>query len=170
MAEHLKQTIADLQDELAKQLAEADVTKQLINRLSARAGLPEPYPDAGEGEGVSVSIQPDTFYGQKLHSAIRTYLQMRKQMKRGPAAVNEIFEALVQGGIQFDTKNDANSKRAIRITLTKNSSVFHKLPNGSYGLLEWYPDVKKTKKSNDNGADDSGTEIEEDDDEIEEIE
>ena len=31
------------------------------------------------------------------------------------------------------------------VSLTKNSQTFHKLPNGKYGLREWYPAVKDKK-------------------------
>jgi hypothetical protein len=28
----------------------------------------------------------------------------------------------------------------------KNSLIFHRLPNGYYGLVKWYPELKKQKK------------------------
>jgi hypothetical protein len=35
----------------------------------------------------------------------------------------------------------------MRISLAKNSSLFHKLPTGKFGLLEWYPNAKPLKAS-----------------------
>ena len=94
---------------------------------------------------MACAARPDAYYGQPLHTAIRTYLELREHI--GPATVKEIHSAMVDGGYQFETASDVNAQRSIRITLTKNSSVFHKLPNGAYGLLSWYPNAKKPKKS-----------------------
>lgn len=157
MSDHLKQTIADLENRLAKQLAEVAKTRETINRVSEVAGLPAPYPEVNEPEKVGGSIRADTFYGQPLHTAMRTYLEMRGK-QRGAAVVKEIFEALKSGGFQFEQKDEDNSQRVMRITLTKNSLVFHKLPNGSYGLASWYPSVKANKisKKADAVTDDAG--------------
>ena len=146
MSEHLKQTIADLEAQLAQKLAEVAKTRDTINRVSELAGLPIPYPQVAEPERASGPMRPDQFYGQQLHRAMRSFLEKRQH--QGPATVNEIHSALVAGGYQFEVANDENAKRIIRITLTKNSGVFHKLPNGSYGLLGWYPNVKKSSKKN----------------------
>jgi hypothetical protein len=143
MSDHLRLAIADLELKLAEQLKTVAKTKAGINQLAELAGIPAPYADIEE-VSAGAAIRPDQFYGQALHTAMRNYLEWRGKA-RGPATVNEIFEVLKAGGYQFETKNDDNSKRIIRITLTKNSIVFHKLPNGSYGLLAWYPNAKPKK-------------------------
>lgn len=165
MAEHLQKAIAELEAKLAEQLKAAAKTKSGINQLAELAGMTPPYPETEEPTSGG-AIRPDQFYGKPLHTAMRLYLELRGP-QRGPATVNEIFEVLRQGGYQFDTKNDDNSKRVIRITLTKNSLVFHKLPNGSYGLLVWYPNVKASKarpskagEGGDEGADEDESEAE----------
>ena len=33
----------------------------------------------------------------------------------------------------------------LRAMLRKRSNVFHKLPNGTWGLREWYPNAKASK-------------------------
>ncbi|HEY3103825.1 MAG TPA: hypothetical protein VGJ69_09540, partial [Pyrinomonadaceae bacterium] len=33
------------------------------------------------------------------------------------------------------------------ISMGKNSSIFHRLPNDTWGLLKWYPNVKMPKKA-----------------------
>ena len=70
---------------------------------------------------------------------------MRKAMNMGPASVAEIYEALKSGGYQFDATNEDYAKRGVRHSLSKNTQTFHKLPNGDFGLIEWYPAIKKTK-------------------------
>ena len=157
MSEHLKQTIADLQSELHEQERNVTETKRLINQLCKRAELPPMYADAEleARNGVGLSIRSDQFYGQALSTAIREILEMRKALNRGPASVNELYDDLIKGGYKFDTKNEDNSKRGLRISLTKNTSIFHKLPNGGFGLLEWYPNAKTAKKREDDADDDA---------------
>lgn len=162
MSEHLQKAIAELETKLEDQLKAVAKTKSGINQLAELAGLPVPYPETEE-RASGGTIRPDQFYGKPLHTAMRAYLDMRGPT-RGPATVNEIFDALKLGGFQFDTKSDDNAKRIIRITLTRNTLVFHKLPNGSYGLLAWYPNVKASKvktksKESQEGSDEDGSDI-----------
>jgi hypothetical protein len=64
----------------------------------------------------------------------------------GPATPREIFDALKQGGYQFETKNDEIALVSLRALLRKNTPTFAKIPNsGSYGLTAWYPHLKKAK-------------------------
>lgn len=93
------------------------------------------------------SIRRDQWYGQPISTAIREYLTMRRASNAGPSTVNEIYDALTQGGFKFDAKDEENAKRGLRISLTKNTSIFHRLPDGKhYGLIEWYPDIKVRKE------------------------
>lgn len=123
---------------------------------------------------MSLSIRSDQFYGQPLAAAIRTILEMRRKQERGPATVNEIYGALIEGGFAFDTRNDENAKRGLRVSLTKNSVTFHKLPNGKYGLLDWYPGAKtkrprsgtSTDAADDDNGNDADLDAEDDDAEV----
>lgn len=101
-------------------------------------------------EGVAINaIRNDQFYGQPLATAIREFLQMRKAAGGGAASVKEIYDALVRGGFKFEARDDVNAQRGLRQSLTKNSITFHKLPNGNYGLLEWYPNAKPARPDRD---------------------
>jgi len=120
--------------------------KRTVNELCADAGQPPQYavttPDAA---GEVAILRSDTFYGQTISGAAKVYLEMRKSAGRGAASVNEIYQALRDGGYKFEAKDDENAKNGLRISLRKNSSVFHRLPNGDYGLLVWYPNAKPPK-------------------------
>jgi hypothetical protein len=70
---------------------------------------------------------------------------MRRALKQGPAGLSDIYSALVRGGYKFETKNEENAKRGLRQSLTKNVAQFHKLPNGMFGLTEWYPKVGRRR-------------------------
>jgi len=95
-----------------------------------------------------------------MGSAAREYLDMRKTAGGdAPATVREIFDALKGGGFDFKSKDDGNAIIVLRAMLRKNSSMFHKLQNGKYGLRAWYPNLKPPKANasdSENAHDDSG--------------
>jgi hypothetical protein len=143
MRDELQPAINALLTDLADQEKQVVDTKLLINRLCARSGQEPMFPDAAATASASVgSIRPDSFYGKVLNTAAREYLEMRKGANLGPATPREVYEALVKGGYAPDTKDETNAIISVRATLRKNSSVFHRLPNGTYGLLSWYPNAK----------------------------
>ncbi len=143
MSDHIKRTIAELQGKLREQDEAAALTRRMINDLCRLAGMQPLYADtASESKTNVTSIRGDQFYGRALASVVREYLELRRTSNLGPAAVTEIYDALIRGGYKFETKNDVNAMRGLRQSLTKNSTTFHKLPGGEYGLLEWYPNAK----------------------------
>ena len=155
MSEHIELAIQDIQAKLRLQEEEVLQTKRTVNQLCRVLGKPEMYQDAEAGLSAAslFNLRSDQFYGQPLASAVRSILDMRKAGNHGAASVAEIFRALKEGGYHFDTKDDENAKRTLRISLTKNP-IFHRVPNGEYGLASWYPNAKKPKKDDDAEADD----------------
>jgi cytochrome c1 len=144
MNSELQGAINVLQRKVAEQEKALANTKNLINQLCAEAGEPPIYSGVQrDSESSGRSIRSDQYYGQPLATAVRSFLEGRESI--GPATVDEIYDALIKGGFQFEGKSEDNQKRALRISLTKNSITFHKVPNGSYGLLSWYPNAKPSK-------------------------
>lgn len=131
--------------DLERELSEA---KRVANRMSIRAGQGALYPDAEQpSEATLAALRSDQFYGQGLSTAMREYLAMRRATNLGPATVTEIHAALSAGGFAFETKDPDNAKRNIRISLTKNTAIFHRLPDGAhYGLADWYPEARKRER------------------------
>lgn len=137
---HIEQTITDLQAKLMQKEAEARKLKITINNLCDLADKPRLYPDAEDAMSVTqAGIRSDQFYGRPLATVVREVLEMRKAANLGAAAVGEVYGALVDGGFNFQTANEENAKRNLRISLAKNTNVFHRLPNGKWGLSDWYP-------------------------------
>jgi len=137
--------IAALLDLIASLEREAVDAKRTLNRMLVRGGQPARYTDAElnlDGSANVGQILPDRFYNKALASAMRDYLNMRKAANLGPANIQEIYDALVKGGMKFESENEDNRKRNLRQSLTKNTALFHRLPHGSFGLVEWYGDVK----------------------------
>lgn len=146
MREELKPAIEALQGDLADLERQVAETKQVINRLCVRAGLDPLYPDAIPAASASVgALRPDSFYGKSVTTAAREYLEMRRAAGLGPATPREIYEALEKGGYTFEAKDATNAIISVRATVRKSSSIFHRLPNGTYGLLTWYPNARAAR-------------------------
>jgi hypothetical protein len=151
MSEHISQAIADLEEKLRPIEEQAKGLRQAINQLCKVSGLPERY--TTDDESAPLAIRSDEFYGQPLSTAVRKYLELRKATGQSAATVAQIYDALAAGGYKFESKNDGYAKRGLRQSLTKNSGIFHKLPNGEYGLLSWYPEAQARRRRKGGGAD-----------------
>jgi len=73
------------------------------------------------------------------------YLEMRKTQGLGPATPRDIYQALEQGGYVFEARNSEIAMVGMRALLRTQPNVFHRLPQGTWGLTSWYPDAKKPK-------------------------
>jgi hypothetical protein len=138
--------IAKFEEDLQKHEAEVSRIKRTINDLCRMAGGSPRYSDAELDPASSAgrTLRSDEYYGQPLASAVRAILERRRAAGQGAATVAQLYDELVSGGYEFETKDANNAKRGLRISLTKNP-IFHRVPNGSYGMKEWYPAVKERK-------------------------
>jgi hypothetical protein len=163
MSNHIEKTIEDLKSKLQEHEKKAIETKKLINQLSAYAGLPVPYQDADlQLSGGGMTVRRNAYFGRPLATCIREFLEMRKGAGHGPAALEAIFEALKEGGYDLETisaKGETEQKRGVAISMAKNTQNFLRLPTGDWGLVEWFPNVKK-RKSADNAGKTEGDEDE----------
>lgn len=151
MEDHLQKTLEQAKRKLAEQEAAVVATKKLINQLCAFGGSPPMYADSDLQSSSSAglgAIRSDTFYGKSASTAVREYLDMRAASGLGAATHDEIIAALKTGGFDFSTlaESEMVAQRTVAITMGKNSSIFHKLPNGNWGLLSWYPEAKERKQ------------------------
>jgi len=142
MSDDIRNTIEVLAKKVAAKEEEANKLKKLINELCAEENIQVRYPNIVEVSGSLGALRADQFYGQTLTAAIRNYLEQRKASGLGAASLNDIYAAIRDGGYKFESKNEDNAKISVGNTLRKSSSIFHRLPNGQYGLLVWYPSAK----------------------------
>lgn len=155
MSDHIQKTISDFESKLQAAQAEVGRLKRTVNDLCEMAGLAPRYAIA-EPEATSpvlTEMRADQFYGRPMATVVREYLEMRERAGgERTATVSEIYDALVKGGFKFEASSEKNAKDGLRISLAKNTAVFHKLPNGSWGLLDWYPNAKKKPAREDSGG------------------
>lgn len=154
MEDHLLKTLEQAKRKLAEQEAAVITTKKLINQLCEFGGVKPLYADADFTPSTSAglgAIRSDYFYGKSATTAVREYLEMRANSQLGAATFAEIIEALKSGGFDFRalSEDDMVAQRTVSITMGKNSNIFHRLPNGNWGLLSWYPEAKERKKKPD---------------------
>lgn len=160
MQDQAKMMLADLRGKVAAKEREATELKRLANMLCEQYEMPPAYSDmelSDKPSGVG-AIKRDQFYGKPLASATRQYLEMRSASNLGAASLDEIFQALRQGGFVFEGKNDGIKRRGLSISLAKNTATFHRIPDTEvFGLASWYPN--KARLNGKVGATEGGDDI-----------
>ncbi len=144
---------------LREQEAEVFKTKQFINQVLTFDGEALMFPDLGDDPSQATAtrnakLAPDAFTGKGLATAVRMILEDRKRTQpHGPAPIDELHQKLVEGGFDFPSKESANQKTGLGVSLAKNTTVFRKLPNGLWGLVEWYGAAPvRARKRPENGS------------------
>lgn len=158
MAENwLEQMVEEIR---TKQTA-LDNQKRAANTFFRERNEPEPFlvddPDAAIG--AALRIRPDEYYGKGFATAAGAYLERRKQA----VIAEDVLRALEQGGFDFDAIGwrKENRLRTVAMSLAKNTAIFHRLPNGMFGLRKWYEDAiekKRTRRSESTEAQKDGDE------------
>jgi hypothetical protein len=145
--DHYDAIISDAEGKLEKQELAVIETKKFINQVLEFAGRTPRYEigdlvtSSSGGTRAPREITRNEFYGKQLATCVRDYLGRREAagMVR-EATLDEIIGALEQGN--YDLKKHGGSRdaqrRGVAITLAKNTKTFHKLPNGDFGLEDWY--------------------------------
>jgi hypothetical protein len=156
--------VAKALEKIAFHESEAARFKRWVNSYDEMAGVEPRFGEiSAEGSAaptrrVSKQFQPGDFLGKPFATAVRTIMESRAEAVGGspsPASVEDIQEALVQGAFDFGTANSDSQKQSIRISLGKNTVTFVRIPNTDlFGLLEWYPGLRKAGKPRKNGEKD----------------
>lgn len=148
MNEAILKVIEDAKNDLVELESKVTDQKKFINQLCLKAGQPAPYADCEPSQRTNLSaIRPDQFFGRPLATVAREYLEMRKASSLGAAALEDVFDALRRGGYAF-AESDEDARRGLAISMAKNTQTFFRLPNGFWGLSEWYPNaLRREKKS-----------------------
>ena len=153
MSDPYQPLIDDATAKLRTQESAVVDTKKFINQVCQFAGRPLIYNDdelvVGASSTPSFTVTRNTFYGRALATCVREFLKSRERGPTKEATLEEIMEALRIGSYDLDaiTKDKDGQKRGVAISLAKNTQAFHRLPNGDYGLMEWYPVIKARKEA-----------------------
>jgi hypothetical protein len=160
MSDHILRTLEDVKAQVAELSAKLREKQKFANALCEMAKIQPAFQIDEESTAINrLGARGDEYYGKTIAVAIREFLDARQAANLGPATVNEIFDALKAGGYHFETASDANSKKSIRICLSKNTALFHKLPNGKYGLKKWYGRIKSQKSATASDSESEGRKV-----------
>jgi hypothetical protein len=141
MENKLNDAVEVLLDQLKEQDKQVADTKRTVNALLRRMGREPMFEDTLPESIYSVKVRRDEYYGKPFATAAQMFLQRRKEAM----TPSEILKGLEEGGFDFRALGwqDNDRLRSLAISLAKNNKVFHKLPNGTFGLLDWYENIKR---------------------------
>jgi len=110
---------------------------QALNTLEATAAVPKTLlVDLFGFEDMDI-IRADEFYGLEPLEAAKRWLR-----KRGQAALfDDILTGIRSGGC------DVTDPKEFRVSLARSTREIRKVGDDRYGLLEFYPELKRGKKS-----------------------
>src|ERR1039457_5510156 len=127
--------IADVENRIRSMQNALETLKQL--RAST---LGEPSPAATNfSRSAESEVQHDSFFGMTIADAAKKYLSMMKATK----STADIALALEHGGLKHSSK-DFNT--TVRSVLGQRDD-FLRVPNGDWGLVEWYPGQGRGRKA-----------------------
>jgi len=152
MSTELQGAISVLVKRIEQKTQELTESKKMVNALCREADLDPMYLDADlavTGASGLPFLKSDQFYRKSPITAAREYLELR-----GTAVpLEEILDGLTRGGFDFEHQGWAEELRLknLGISLGKNSGIFHRLPNNTWGLTKKYgiKTEKKIAKKND---------------------
>jgi hypothetical protein len=122
--------------EVQLKIEELKTTLATLLRLQAeQGGAPSP---TGGSRGGEAEISHDTFFNMTIGEAAKKYLSIVKTTK----STAEIAEGLERGGLKHSSKSFTTTVRSI-IGVRED---FTRVPNGDWGLTEWYPGMGRGKK------------------------
>jgi len=153
MESALQQVLADVQAKIQKHLEEIIKLKKTANNLADMAGETPIYTDIDIDQETGGGVGPgrsDAYYGKPLATAVREYLEFRRKA----VPVEETLNGLLQGGFDFEALGWSPSTRlrALAMSMAKNTAVFHRLPNNTWGLLVWYPAATERRSEKTTGG------------------
>jgi len=109
-----------------------------MRSMASMVGVPGTAPAAQRGPLAEHEIGHDTFFGMTIADAARKYLGIVKRTK----TTDEIVEAVESGGLKHASQ-DFN--KTVRSVLGQQEGFVR--VNGEWGLTEWYPGMRKDKKT-----------------------
>ncbi len=132
--------MSDIQSAIAKLEAKRNGLNIAIAELRALAGLPPESDSEAQTVtppqalpltvGDNTGVRSDAFFGHKIPSAARKYLEMMKR----PQTTRKIADALEKGGILHQSKNFTAT---VHTSMSRDSKVVR--VGDGWGLAAWYP-------------------------------
>ena len=140
--DHLLAEVKHLEDQ-------AKGKKIALNQMAESMGIDMPFPQVEEESANAagrLKIRIDQFLGKPLARAVAEFLRLSGKSV-GAKHWTDIVQALRDGGFELGKTRVAED--AARTTILKNTTLFKLVGDDAFGLVEWYPKVKKEKDDDD---------------------
>src|SRR5689334_9512097 len=118
--------IADLEARIRNMQTALETLKHLRASFTG-----DPIPLAATSTRTDTELRHDTFFSMTIAEAAKKYLNMVKITK----STADIAAALEVGGLKHSSKDFPANVRSI----IGDREDFIRVPNGDWGLAEWYP-------------------------------
>lgn len=152
MSDSLRQAVTEIEAKIKSHLDEVADLKKAANALCRIIGTDPLYPEDEPSEGAVGPSRADAYYGKQFSTAAREYLEFRKRA----CSAEEVLNGLEKGGFDFDALGwkGEHRLRSVAVSLAKNTAMFRRLPNGTFGLNAWYSDAPAPKRRGKGKAED----------------
>jgi hypothetical protein len=124
--------------ELEARIRNMQITLETLQQLRAE-GAAAPASSSLLSRTEESQVHHDTFFGMTIGEAARKYLSMVKTTK----STADIAANLEHGGLKHSSKDFPTTVRSI----LGQREDFLRVPNGDWGLAEWYPGMGRGKKA-----------------------
>ncbi len=175
MNDNLRGTIKQLKEQIEQSVLEIKADPRMVeiikihralNTIEELCGQPQTslaqlFAPEGELNKTAATVQIGAFYGMKPLKAAKRYLDMAGTMHQG-ISFDEILAAIKKGGCEVQDESE------LRISLGRATRVIAKIGDDHYGLLKFFPEEQKKRRSMAQGTDKNapaGEEEEENNDE-----
>jgi hypothetical protein len=152
MDESTKTTIEKYQAKMELLEAQVRKIKISINSLCELENEPPIYDVGDETSGPFAkpqAIRSDQYFGRPIATVVKEILTARFERQLGAISLDDLFSLMLQGGFDFEGKDESSKKRSLAITVGKNPA-FIRVPSSNHiGLSEWYPGAKRSRRNGD---------------------
>lgn len=150
--EEVRSKVAKLASEILDDPRMGDLRKLLagLNTLEDLCGQPKTAMASlfnfGGADKTEVPIEPHEFYGKEPLDAAKRYLKKRGDAGEISAPFGDIVAAIKRGG------GDPGNEDRLKVSLARSTWDVAKIGDERFGLLEFFPDIKRGAKKK-NGRD-----------------
>jgi len=102
------------------------------------------------GKHSDLAIAPDEFHGKEPLDAAKRYLEKRGDAGEKSALFQDIVAAIRKGG------GDPGNEEKLKVSLARSTWDVTKIGEDRFGLLKFFPEIKRGGKKKKGGIEDSG--------------
>jgi hypothetical protein len=154
--DELRSEVKDLAEGILKDPRLNEIKRRLtvLNGLEDLSSQPKTALSAlfnfgGVASETDIVIEPDEFHGKEALDAAKRYLKKRGSAGDKSALFQDILAAIRRGG------GDPGNEDKLKVSLAKSTWDVTKIGEDRFGLLEFFPDIKRGAKKKKPGNGDS---------------